>query len=190
MGNTNRAVRGTSPSAVHPHMRGEYAVAKNPLVEFRGSPPHAWGIRHPAQQVHAVERFTPTCVGNTQAPGQTLETPSVHPHMRGEYRLMALSHRDTFGSPPHAWGIQPTQRSFLADDRFTPTCVGNTNTRTPSRPSAPVHPHMRGEYQHLGEHLNAVLGSPPHAWGILVALAHLLHVRRFTPTCVGNTFRR
>ena len=31
-------------------------------------------------------RFTPTCVGNTVPLAHSLAGPSVHPHVRGEYR--------------------------------------------------------------------------------------------------------
>ena len=49
------------------------------------------------------------------------------------------------------------------------------------------HPHMRGEYAPaiLAEHLDG--GSSPHAWGIQRAAHAAGRLRRFIPTCVGNT---
>jgi len=91
---------------VHPHMRGEY-----PMIDLwdhvnPGSPPHAWGIPLRQPLLLNQARFTPTCVGNTTSCLRPCRTPSVHPHMRGEY----------------ATG----RNQATSMDRFTPTCVGNT----------------------------------------------------------------
>ncbi len=92
--------------------------------------------------------------------------------------------------------------------RFIPTCVGNTIWHPSFGTSCAVHPHMRGEYSktiqeadvrcrfiptcvgntgRTGNQELGVVGSSPHAWGILVeCFEHGLR-RRFIPTCVGNT---
>ena len=46
---------------------------------------------------------------------------------------------------------------------------------------------MRGEYHHVHSHAVSEGGSSPHAWGILVCQLSKADVRRFIPTCVGNT---
>ncbi len=51
-----------------------------------GSPPPAWGIRLDLGVVGDELRFTPTCVGNTIAPGG--------------------APAPVLGSPPPAWGIR------------------------------------------------------------------------------------
>ena len=58
-----------------------------------------------------------------------------------------------------------------------------------ARYRASVHPHVRGEYElYKGE--NALPdGSSPRAWGIPPHLQHRRPLRRFIPTCVGNTAR-
>ena len=69
----------------------------------------------------------------------------------------------------------------------TPTCVGNT-MRCPRCPRLPsVHPHMRGEYQAVRPCVVDNVGSSPHAWGILPLSSVFQGIRRFIPTCVGNT---
>ena len=71
---------------------------------------------------------------------------------------------------------------------FTPTRVGNTQRRASStRPRPAVHPHTRGEYYFAAGSTIRINGSPPHAWGILVAGRRVVGRLRFTPTRVGNT---
>ena len=95
---------------------------------------------------------------------------SVHPHVRGDNKLLN-------------GGLNPRFR-------FTPTCVGTTAIQTTLRRSTPVHPHVRGDNE-IG-HRSAVdaHGSPPRAWGQRDATAVNLCPFRFTPTCVGTTFSR
>ena len=59
-----------------------------------------------------VERFIPTCVGNTQS---------------GDLLLTIIS-----GSSPRAWGTQHQLRGARRQGRFIPTCVGNTCRGTES----------------------------------------------------------
>ena len=71
--------------------------------------------------------------------------------------------------------------------RFTPTCVGNTVSVILDICRSPVHPHVRGEYQHPPLLIDASPGSPPRAWGIHPRQLSVTSANRFTPTCVGNT---
>ena len=71
--------------------------------------------------------------------------------------------------------------------RFIPTCVGNTPSTTSPAACNAVHPHMRGEYTGHDAGQQRVLGSSPHAWGILGAYSTSMQPTRFIPTCVGNT---
>src|SRR4030042_1675482 len=113
-----------------------------------------------------MTRFTPTCVGNTRGAVIIRFHHPVHPHMRGEYRLNGLALEDSLGSPPHAWGILYFQQYYRVQQRFTPTCVGNTVDAVLYPSARAVHPHMRGEYRVAYQHRPATDGSPPHAWGI------------------------
>ena len=66
--------------------------------------------------------------------------------MRGEYRDRTGLIGFPGGSSPHAWGILLQAWADYLDQRFIPTCVGNT-VRLRRRPAGKtVHPHMRGEY--------------------------------------------
>ncbi len=58
-------------------------------------------------------------------------------------------------------------KSLDLNPRFTPTCVGNTQSDGFESNGTPVHPHVCGEY------------FPNNR--------HPLFEIRFTPTCVGNT---
>ncbi len=198
-------------SAVHPHMRGEYA----------------------AHDVVGREdvRFIPTCVGNTHTKAIFLSATPVHPHMRGEYLAVKVRGCLEVGSSPHAWGIPAQPSPAVACGRFIPTCVGNTKNWRPGAGISTVHPHMRGEYKdgrigvnaetrfiptcvgntqepvwnwtwsavhpHMrGEYsrmqsaMLVLSGSSPHAWGIPRCNYHAKKFVRFIPTCVGNTCPR
>ncbi len=69
------------------------------------------------------------------------------------------------GSPPRAWGRPRIGSSFSCTHRFTPTCVGKTETTSSRLPHWPVHPHVRGEDDAAGLLHRSVPGSPPRAWG-------------------------
>ena len=117
-----------------------------------------------------LQRFIPTCVGNTGCPPQRTGAASVHPHVRGEY-LSSMSWVLTlFGSSPRAWGIQPSTEGGPGTARFIPTCVGNTEERPASTEDGK--------------------GSSPRAWGIPGRGRAVTRWIRFIPTCVGNTAYR
>ena len=91
----------------------------------------------------------------------------VHPHMRGEHVALLIVSR--FAS------------------RFIPTCVGNTYLTGVCYMVPAVHPHMRGEHLRSELRLLSSYGSSPHAWGTPQSCAQSHFLRRFIPTCVGNT---
>ncbi len=120
------------------------------------------------EAVRNLDRFIPTCVGNTI--GTSPAPPSYS------------------GSSPHAWGIRRVNLMACRSRRFIPTCVGNTFRKIPgsflgirfiptcvgnTKPCLrfffdfTVHPHMRGEYN--------------------LPVSKNLKAARFIPTCVGNT---
>ena len=74
--------------------------------------------------------------------------------------------------------------------RFTPTCVGKTPRACRRAGTRAVHPHMRGEDSVSRYRISANGGSPPHAWGRQLLVVVRVEDRRFTPTCVGKTWRR
>ena len=135
---------------------------------------------------------TDTTRGYARATGKTFE---------------ALDHSISGGSSPRTWGTQQAAREDRLEQRFIPTHVGNTGGLSPLPPSAPVHPHARGEHQDAGTGLKIPLGSSPRTWGTrswhltrltrygssprtwgtrLARPAHRLP-DRFIPTHVGNT---
>ena len=112
-----------------------------------------------------------------------------------------------FGSPPRAWGQHIPLVSQFCPIRFTPTGVGTTAFFWLIRCARSVHPHGRGDNLNRARATAAFAGSPPRAWGQLLAMAlpGALHgspprawgqrlgglqglvLRRFTPTGVGTT---
>ena len=154
-------------------------------------------------------RFTPTCVGQTLHQGFGRDVIVGSPPRAWGRRRVGRRLARTTGSPPRAWGRRWRSRSARgrpsvhphvrgADDetrgqvvrlnRFTPTCVGQTNAenatalrmagspprawgrrRCPlSRRSLPaVHPHVRGADSAVAYSAGFDAGSPPRAWGRL-----------------------
>ena len=152
-----------------------------------GSPPRAWGIHQRGGELDTGQRFTPTCVGNTQRGHVRVGMSAVHPHVRGEYNSGRPSRPSSAGSPPRAWGIRYLVQWHTSRSWFTPTCVGNTWIRRPPAPARSVHPHVRGEYELHRHPRRPIVGSPPRAWGIHQHRSNFRPAQRFTPTCVGNT---
>ena len=68
----------------HPHVRGEDWAVRSFDLMTAGSPPRAWGGRHPATYTALQQRLTPTCVGRTAAPTRPSAGTTAHPHVRGE----------------------------------------------------------------------------------------------------------
>ena len=174
-------------ATVHPHVCGEYAVARLPRIRNDGSPPRVWGIPNAATG-QSPDRFTPTCVGNTWQQVNRTDANAVHPHVCGEY-LTSLSdvlRRDAVhphvcgeysfccsidilhnGSPPRVWGIRSDRSTFTS--------------------WLSVHPHVCGEYTSTPSHQPSQRFTPTCVGNTLSHLRTRHHVIRFTPTCVGNT---
>ena len=131
---------------VHPHVRGGYHKRQTRSTRDLGSPPRAWGLRRKGSNYDRRKRFTPTCVGTTRQCQWTGCGSTVHPHVRGDYkmrtpvepvndgspprawglrRVCGDAERE-LGSPPRAWGLLGIRVVFPLAVRFTPTCVGTT----------------------------------------------------------------
>ena len=110
--------------------------------------------------------------------------------MCGDYTTFAFVSLDCAGSPPRVWGLRIADARLGEERRFTPTCVGTTSAPALLVTCPPVHPHVCGDYTDRGDIVSANIGSPPRVWGLLFyGLTHS-GCRRFTPTCVGTTYRR
>jgi len=147
-------------------VRGEYSEHYGYPKIIIGSPPRAWGIPVVKRFPQNSCRFTPTCVGNTNTLSLLRVVTAVHPHVRGEYITLNVERDDLAGSPPRAWGIRPRNAVWHSSCRFTPTCVGNTESGCEGRGRDAVHPHVRGEYFFACASVSFAPGSPPRAWGI------------------------
>ena len=126
VGNTQNRFILSCPLTVHPHARGEYALASADVPFITGSPPRPWGIRRRGRRMYSAT--------------------SVHPHARGEYGTGSWPRPGRRGSPPRPWGIPRSPRPRTPGGRFTPTPVGNTWSGRARRGETPVHPHAREEY--------------------------------------------
>ena len=99
-------------------------------------------------------------------------------------------HFRCLGSPPLAWGVAVRYGPQHVHPRFTPTRVGIWRDTDRRRISSAVHPHSRGDLRRSAGSAWACLGSPPLAWGFVVATDEPRPPGRFTPTRVGICVRR
>ncbi|SPD75238.1 conserved hypothetical protein [uncultured Desulfobacterium sp.] len=49
-------------------------------------------------------RFTPTCVGTIKSYPLWTNMYPVHPHVRGDNKILSIMDKYVSGSPPRAWG--------------------------------------------------------------------------------------
>ena len=96
-----------TPATVHPHVRGDNSNRRPISLQ--------------------ATRFTPTCVGTTNARASPQAPGTVHPHVRGDNPAKRCMVSSVSGSPPRAWGQRALQSAGLVVLRFTPTCVGTTH---------------------------------------------------------------
>ena len=90
------------------------------------------------------------------------------------------------GSAPRVWGTLPRTDQHQHADRFSPTCVGNAPAGGTVTQLQSVQPHVCGERGTWADFTSKYGGSAPRVWGTLQYRRPLNHLRRFSPTCVGN----
>ncbi len=107
VGNTKACFPNKRATAVHPHVCGEY-------LSETDSQKACW-------------RFIPTCVGNTQQPfSKPKKTPGSSPRVWGILAKEVAAMVGEYGSSPRVWGIRMLCVYRHGQQRFIPTCVGNT----------------------------------------------------------------
>ncbi len=93
-----------STRTVHPHMRGDSASSVYSICRRNGSPPRARGQRDRFLRRRRDQRFTPTCAGTTDRIVLSWQSPTVHPHVRGDNHHALALPLPPCGSPPPARG--------------------------------------------------------------------------------------
>ena len=180
--------RASAPAdaTVHPHGRGDNRKDRLLLAAPRGSPPRAWGQWGLTFDPDPDDRFTPTGVGTIDLRCTTDHNASVHPHGRGDNRIIQWDEGIVIGSPPRAWGQFINERVDVLDTRFTPTGVGTMMLYPQRAVIVAVHPHGRGDNEYEDDPEKRRFGSPPRAWGQCAARGRSAAKTRFTPTGVGT----
>ena len=153
--------------SIHPHVRGDNVSGFTFSVKRNDSPPRAWGQRGREGGVN----------GNVP----------IHPHVRGDNKEFTKQDEKAFDSPPRAWGQQRLPCVGQLVGRFTPTCVGTTESPKRDHCLPAIHPHVRGDNRSISADTTPPHDSPPRAWGQLPLPFSSFSDSRFTPTCVGTT---
>ena len=143
-----------------------------------------------AEQLQALDRITPTYMGNTLPALPSLSSGEDHPHIHGEYDPQLSVNENAKGSPPHTWGIPNSLIRSSGCRRITPTYMGNTKVVASTSQLQPDHPHIHGEYRTPQGSTFEAWGSPPHTWGIRSCLSWWAGDFWITPTYMGNTVNR
>ena len=187
VGNTFNSNHTGSPTAVHPHARGEHPTAGHSVALAGGSSPRTWGTHATRCAGRGCVRFIPTHVGNTRPRRRLRRGRAVHPHARGEHLLRSRPVFPGTGSSPRTWGTPVLPARANRQGRFIPTHVGNTACTGTAACVTTVHPHARGEHHVLLLNQWVGGGSSPRTWGTLLRPAEDEVLGRFIPTHVGNT---
>ena len=90
--------------SVHPRLRGELTQRVLITINRSGSSPLARGTQFLALFRRVLVRFIPACAGNSKATIQNINTPKVHPRLRGELCLLKNITSVLIGSSPLARG--------------------------------------------------------------------------------------
>ena len=131
---------------VHPHARGEHCMMSAMSLCTTGSSPRPWGTQPQLWRQRRCRRFIPTPVGNTTSSATAVRCETVHPHARGEHRMLETALSRSTGSSPRPWGTRVAVPLPVLGDRFIPTPVGNTICGRGRCFLMAVHPHARGEH--------------------------------------------
>ena len=95
-----------------------------------GSSPRPWGTLGVAEDDLPLARFIPTPVGNTRPAAFDSAAGAVHPHARGEHTELQTDSYPKAGSSQRPWGTLAEDAEEGWNNRFIPTPVGNTATRS------------------------------------------------------------
>ena len=131
---------------ITPIYMGNTALLKFKHVGLMGSPPYTWGILNSVVVHEVIDRITPIYMGNTKESLINRGNKRDHPHIHGEYRLIAFDSWRLSGSPPYTWGILANQGDGSRVPGITPIYMGNTSRRQSELHRPTDHPHIHGEY--------------------------------------------
>jgi len=187
MGNSPISIPRKNRQTVHPHVHGELYLEVLDRAARIGSSPRAWGTQVMLNRLEEMDRFIPTCMGNSNLCVMILRLIPVHPHVHGELCATTIIAPTGTGSSPRAWGTHHGGLKRHTMKRFIPTCMGNSSTPFLHLITLPVHPHVHGELDFLGVTPESLCGSSPRAWGTRLRRQGVDHPARFIPTCMGNS---
>ena len=171
----------------HPHGRGEDPVCFGVSVQYRETPPRAWGRLGAMIAPYAAFGNTPTGVGKTEDRILLLRIFEKHPHGRGEDCAGLAYPTPQRETPPRAWGRPFYQQQLKVGYGNTPTGVGKTPAPRTYWPARQKHPHGRGEDSKFMDVSTIAPETPPRAWGRRMEGIIGCEVYRNTPTGVGKT---
>ncbi len=106
VGNTDPSIVVRGGFMVHPHVCGEHWARASTGLAPAGSSPRVWGTPPAFTSLRSMDRFIPTCVGNTDLPLFFPFICQVHPHVCGEHYKLSRENGMWKGSSPRVWGTR------------------------------------------------------------------------------------
>ena len=110
----------------HPHARGENTSAAYDTSGTDGPSPRTWGEPCRSSPAATSRRTIPTHVGRTGQGRSDGESPTDHPHARGENEPSKATELVLTGPSPRTWGELPAWPVRGERIRTIPTHVGRT----------------------------------------------------------------
>ena len=110
--------------SVHPRIRGERRTSRPSRSGVTGSSPHTRGTPITRVPIAIYVRFIPAYAGNAMYGCSMLALLTVHPRIRGERRVVILTHDELPGSSPHTRGTRRLQVPAKVRDRVHPRIRG------------------------------------------------------------------
>ena len=194
---------------VHPHVHGDNSRSIRAHGSVTGSPPCAWGQRSPTRRASSCRAVHPHVHGDNESSsacrscpigsppcawGQLgrraawQSRPAVHPHVHGDNAHNATHCQNLFGSPPCAWGQRRPRHAMATTAAVHPHVHGDNDYPPPDTwGSLRFTPMCMGTTLGASDHVAAVGGSPPCAWGQHDRRPAGHAPGRFTPMCMGTT---
>ena len=127
-----------------PHARGRPSLYIRHLSKNADSSPLTRGRLAKQYLYKDTMRFIPSCEGQTASSSSSSLAFSIHPLMRGADPIPAAALFLSHDSSPHARGRLENEAFYGCENRFIPSCEGQTAKPALFRPLPTIHPLMRG----------------------------------------------
>ena len=170
-GFTNFTIPSSTTGKDHPRTRGVYTSPADKYVSENGSSPHARGLQVLSRERRELSGIIPARAGFTKLEIPVTKSRPDHPRTRGVYVQVLFTLVCVRGSSPHARGLPLVADIGGVGGGIIPARAGFTRMHSRVGHGLWDHPRTRGVYSTGRLALRRLIGSSPHARGLLHNLA-------------------